>query len=260
MNRPVLPEGLEPTVSASRGPAWAGLLIGPVFFALAAWFLWGPELEQIPRSEIIAIDLSLLSYAPPRAVLGDPPVININGFDRDCMDCHRTFPARDEEPETLLQHSDVVLDHGINNLCRNCHDVKDRNRLVLYGGESIQYSEVVQLCAQCHGPTFRDWQRGAHGRTNGFWDARRGEVKRLICTQCHNPHNPRVPAMDPIVPLPGPNTLRMGRRIAHEAEDSAAGDDPLRAALQRAREHRKTREQRSKTVVGPNAKRKEDHR
>ena len=34
------------------------------------------------------------------------------------------------------------------------------NRLVLHGGESIPYSEVPRLCQKCHGPTYRDWERG----------------------------------------------------------------------------------------------------
>ncbi len=38
MNGTKSPKSVEPTVSASCGPACAGLLNGPVFFALAAWF------------------------------------------------------------------------------------------------------------------------------------------------------------------------------------------------------------------------------
>ena len=33
------------------------------------------------------------------------------------------------------------------------------------------------------------------------------EQRRLKCTECHDPHSPAYPRMQP---LPGPNTLRMG--------------------------------------------------
>jgi len=165
-------------------------------------------------------------------MLGDPPVINIDGFDRTCMDCHRTFPPRPDTPVRLLKHEHVVLDHGINDRCRNCHYDADRDKLVLRGGVVIGYGEVEQLCAKCHGPTYRDWQRGAHGRTHGYWDTTRGEMVRLQCTQCHDPHNPRVPAMDPLWPLPGPDTLRVG--IEQDASDHHGATqvhDPLRRSL-----------------------------
>ena len=68
------------------------------------------------------------------------------------------------------------------------------------------YDQVQDLCASCHGPTYRDWEKGIHGRTNGYWDTSKGEQTRLVCTQCHDPH---APAFGKLVPLPGPNTLRM---------------------------------------------------
>jgi len=168
-----------------------------------------------------------LSTAPRRKILGDIPVINIDGYDRTCMDCHKLFPARDAAPEALLQHKNILLDHGINDRCRNCHDVKDRNRLVMASGDSISYGEVVLLCAKCHGPIYRDWEHGMHGRTNGYWDSKRGKQRRLSCIECHDPHSPRIPAMDPLAPLPPPKTLRMGEPGEHDPEKT----DPLRRSL-----------------------------
>jgi len=212
--------------------------IGPVFFVLAGWFMWGPDLLDIPTKEPRAIKPEDLSTAPRRTILHDPPTIRIDGFDRTCMNCHQMFPPREDPPRALAQHKHIVLNHGINKQCRNCHDTQNRNLLVLRGEETIGYNDVESLCAKCHGPTYRDWRHGAHGRTNGYWDASRGGVKRLQCTECHNPHNPRVPAMDPMAPLPGPETLRMDR--AHddhgeEAEDVSDDEhrDPLRRAIQR---------------------------
>ncbi len=220
-------------------PGWVAFGIGPFFFGLAVWFAVGPELLDIPDKQVVPIDPAHLSIAPRRKILHDPPTINIDGYDRTCKDCHQMFPPRDDPPRALLQHSDVVLNHGINKQCRNCHDTKDRNRLVLRGSEMIGYNDVEVLCAKCHGPTYRDWQHGAHGRTNGYWDASRGVARRLRCTECHDPHNPRVPAMDPVVPLPGPDTLRMGRdHIVHRENEPDKHDDGLRDPLRRAiRDH-----------------------
>ncbi|MFQ5501298.1 MAG: hypothetical protein ACE5EQ_03235 [Phycisphaerae bacterium] len=209
-------------------PDWTGYVVGPILLLTAAWFWWGPSAAKLPESKAAIVDPSRLTTAPRRTILHDPPVIDINGFRRTCMECHRTFPVRQGEPRKLIQHANVVLHHGINKRCHNCHYESDRDRLVLLNGKDIGYDQVVELCAQCHDPTYRDWQRGAHGRTNGYWDAKRGEVKRLGCTECHNPHNPRVPAMDPLEPLPGPHTLRMGvqRETEHIETDSVR--DPLR--------------------------------
>ncbi len=227
-------------VTSERGPWWLGYAVALVFVLLAIYFVLSPPGLDIPISATVdaaIIPRDSLSTAPRRAILPDPPVQFIAGFDRTCMDCHRTFPPRDDPPVKLLQHQDIVLDHGINDRCRNCHYDVDRNRLVLHDGSVIGYDQVVELCAKCHGPTYRDWQRRAHGRTNGYWDTSAGEQVRLNCTECHDPHMPRVPAMDPLPPLPGPHTLRMGVPKSVEHLDSAQPRDPLIRALSEAAPH-----------------------
>ncbi len=187
-------------------PAWTGLLVGPAFLGVAAWFLWGPEMVDLPSAPTVSIDPALISTRPPRKTLTAPPPIEVEGVERTCTDCHsHLLPARDEPVERAF-HREIKLRHGMNDRCRNCHDVGSRNRLVLHGGQLVSYAESPLLCAKCHGPTYRDWQRGAHGRTNGYWDASRGEVRRLQCAECHNPHDPQADAMDPIRPLPGPRS------------------------------------------------------
>jgi hypothetical protein len=215
-----------------RGGIWAGIPVCLGFLLLAAWFLLGPDLATIPDSKASIIPLEYLSTEPRRIMLADPPVITIDGFERTCMDCHKMFPPREVAPGWLLQHRHVVLNHGINDQCRNCHDSIDRDRLVLQSGESIPYARVVELCAKCHGPIYRDWERGMHGRTQGYWDKDKGEQHRLSCTECHNPHTPRVPAMEPVRPLPPPNTLRMSKPA--EGHQGTPEKDPLRQAMKSA--------------------------
>lgn len=220
------PADSAPSARRSGLASWAGYAIGPIFLLVALWLFWGTPALDLPVGEPQLVDASSLSTDPRRTPLGDPPLSTIAGYERTCMDCHRTFPAREDPPTQLFQHSHIVLDHGINDRCRNCHYEKDRDKLVLRGGEVIGYDRVVELCAKCHGPTYRDWQRGAHGRTNGFWDTTQGQMVRLTCTECHDPHLPRVPAMDPLKPLPGPRTLRMGEH--RHAPEPDVVRDPLR--------------------------------
>lgn len=197
--------------------AWFSYLVGPVFFALAAWCLWGPDVAEIPRRAPSHVEPSRLSFAPPRKSLGETPAVEVEGVRRACTDCHHLFPPSEETPTELVFHRHIRLEHGMNDRCRNCHAIGERNLLVLHGGQLVSFAQSPLLCAKCHGPTYRDWEYGAHGRTNGYWDASRGEVRRLQCVECHNPHDPAVEDMDPIAPLPAPHIpLRHGSREAHQ--------------------------------------------
>ena len=149
---------------ATRREGWVGFIIGPAFFVVALWLFAGPAPTEIPTSEATLLPRERISTQPRRQTIGDPPKIMINGFERTCVDCHALFPAGSGGTGGRMQHQHVKLNHGINDQCGNCHDLKDMNRLVLYTGESIPYSDVPQLCQKCHGPVFKDWQRG-HPRT-----------------------------------------------------------------------------------------------
>lgn len=212
-----------------------GFLIGPAFIALAIWFLWGPNLAGVPVTAPAVVPPGMLSTAARRTPLIDPPATMIAGMAHGCMDCHAIFKVEHRPAGERLQHAQIVLNHGINDDCRNCHDLEDLDRLVLYGGKSIPYADVVQLCSKCHGPTYEDWVHGMHGRINGYWDTSRGAAHKLGCTECHNPHSPRHPAMEPIPPLPAPHTFRMGDQSEWDGHD-VDEVDPLRRALHLADE------------------------
>lgn len=230
------------TPGVTRRGSPFGIFVGPAFFGLAAWLWLGPSLTEIPARPDVRVDARRITTAPRRATVGDPPTIRVNSFDRVCTDCHGIFPITQQQIENRMQHRHVVLDHGINDKCHNCHDVRDMNRLVLRDGSSISFSDVPELCRKCHGPTYHDWEHGIHGRINGHWDAGRGEQHKLRCIECHDPHRPRHPAMDPLAPLPGPHTLRMGEPGAAHPEDYEPVEaDPLRRASMgetRTEEHR----------------------
>ena len=177
-----------------------------VFFVLAVIFLLVPQGSGIPLSEPAEVSAEDISIKPRFTMMGDDATTEIEGFNRNCMDCHEII---DSQPKSvgLLQHEDIKMSHGLNGRCVNCHDPKNRDKLTLRDGKQVGFSESPMLCAQCHGTTYREWQRGVHGKTLGYWDATKGESKKLACVECHDPHSP---SYAPMAPLPAPNTLRMG--------------------------------------------------
>ncbi|MEW6249716.1 MAG: hypothetical protein AB1716_03655 [Planctomycetota bacterium] len=126
-----------------------------------------------------------------------------------CSACHSKFESGMASNPELYIHRNIGLEHGLNDRCFNCHHVQNRNALVDDWGNEVPYDQPQLLCRKCHGPVYRDWLHGAHGRTIGFWDAARGPRRRLQCDFCHDPHRPPFP---PMPPAPGPHTLRMGKQ------------------------------------------------
>ncbi|MHB8866667.1 MAG: hypothetical protein ACYC6N_30270 [Pirellulaceae bacterium] len=112
--------------------------------------------------------------------------------------------------------------HGINSRCLNCHHEANREAFVDDYGNEIPWDQSQLVCAKCHGPVYRDWQHGSHGRINGYWDRSRGEQIRLKCIECHDPHNPRFPSL---ASAPGPRTLRVH---PHEHGPHSDFRNPLR--------------------------------
>jgi hypothetical protein len=121
------------------------------------------------------------------------------GWKYDCMECHRMLKARWHHDRPLVEHRDLVLEHGANRFCLNCHHATNRNAFVDYDGSEIAEQDVVLLCGKCHGPIYRDWKRGIHGRQNGSWRVPAADRDRLRCIQCHDPHRPAFRALRPEV-------------------------------------------------------------
>lgn len=198
------------------------VLIGPAFLVLALYFHFGDTPVVFPAGRAARVEAFQISSAALRQPLSDPPIALINHFQRDCQDCHQIFAAERIFTIRPRHHRDVIMNHGMNVYCISCHDLEDRNRLALDGGQTTTYDKVQQLCAKCHGPTFRDWQKGMHGKTMDFWSEDMGPPRRLGCTECHDPH---APAFAPMAPLPGPHTLRMGLPLHPASIDTR---NPLR--------------------------------
>ena len=83
-------------------------------------------------------------------------------------------------------------------------------------GAQVKFQDSPQLCGSCHGPTYEDWEAGAHGRISGYWDRSLGPIKRQDCVNCHNPHSPHVSR---------PGTRRPGPHLLHELAEAPARAD-----------------------------------
>ena len=127
----------------------------------------------------------------------------------NCAACHD--PAEkvelkwDVEGHVLVPKAqmDDVPRHGRtigNDHCFNCHDPTNLTELRTAGGKKLKLTESTLLCASCHGPSYRDWEAGVHGRRNGFWDTKLGVNERKDCTSCHDPHAPAIRTLKPLPP------------------------------------------------------------
>lgn len=140
---------------------------------------------------------SLSGLAGPSATPSGAPV------EIRCATCHAVLsppPALPTSAQALGgPHAGLRFEHGANE-CRSCHDPAHYDRLRLASGDTVPMTEALALCAQCHGPQYRDFLHGAHGGMNGHWDLRRGDRTRNHCVDCHDPHAPRFPRFLPMPP------------------------------------------------------------
>jgi len=188
--------------------------ISAVFLALALSFhfqLWG---RTVPPPPIPLVDPQFLDPATARTSLADLMRSKADLSDFDCYTCHdkaKPPPLRFDTNQTLIvpeEHKDIVMAHGRhnrNNLCYNCHNEANLELFQTRDGRELKLVDSTPLCGSCHGPTYRDWEAGAHGRTSGNWNRQLGAITRKDCVNCHNPHAPKFPGRQP---SPGPHPLR----------------------------------------------------
>lgn len=119
-----------------------------------------------------------------------------------CATCHDTrTPDFATNDAALLNefHQGLKYAHG-GQSCLSCHNPGDYNTLKRADGQRLDFSGSLQLCAQCHGPQYRDYQNGSHGGMTGHWDLKQGPRERNHCTDCHDPHHPAYPKVMPVFP------------------------------------------------------------
>ncbi len=118
-------------------------------------------------------------------------------FDPDFIECDEDPCPEGPTLELETYHTSVEVEHGTLS-CFQCHDA-DRTKLHLADGTLLGFIDVVQLCAQCHGPQYRNYLRTVHGGLNGYWDRNRGPQLHNNCVDCHDPHSPAFPPATPVL-------------------------------------------------------------
>lgn len=184
-----------------------------MFLVLAAAFVLNPWGHPEARAAIPLVDTNFLSTATVRQSYAELIRLNEDLSDFDCYACHekgKPPTIRFDTNQVIIipkEHSNIVMGHGShnrNNNCFNCHDENNLEQFQTRDGRELKLTDSTHLCGSCHGPTFRDWEGGAHGRTGGFWSQAGGETTRRNCVECHNPHAPHFPGRPP---APGPHLL-----------------------------------------------------
>lgn len=207
--------------------AWKSVWVPLALASTAGILVLDPLPPRLPITPATAVSAWVLDPAPVRQPKLKPQYVAA-GFTYQCMDCHRIIPSPSETFRPLTQHTEIQLNHGLNTRCFNCHHLRNRDAFVDDFGQEIPWDQPQRLCAKCHGPVYRDWEAGAHGRINGYWDKTRGPQSKRRCIECHDPH---VPPFARLTPAPGPNTLRMG---APGPVQHGGKRDPLRIYSQGA--------------------------
>lgn len=182
-----------------------------LFAALAGAFLLDPWGRPAPLASIPPLPPDITNTATVRMSAAE--LFRTEG-DTSGLTCYACHDAKKQvvvhldtngHPVLPPEHKDLVMRHGRNNRndhCFNCHDPQNLEQLRAPGTkEPLKLTESSRLCGSCHGPTYRDWELGIHGRVSGYWNRQLGAVTRQDCTSCHDPHNPEFPSMKP---GPGP--------------------------------------------------------
>jgi hypothetical protein len=143
-------------------------------------------------------------HIPPKLTSIDTGKVDALGrpVRAECVACHTArrperLPASTAELRTF--HQGMTFQHG-SLACGSCHVVGAQDTLRKADGTLLPMRDAMQLCAQCHGPQFRDYTHGSHGGMQGHWDLSRGPRIRNHCVDCHDPHTPQFQPSNPVLP------------------------------------------------------------
>jgi len=128
-----------------------------------------------------------------------------------CSGCHASTEVNGKKRELKEEHANLRLHHAETmRWCLDCHDAKNRDKLRLYNGELISFTESHRLCGECHGNLYRSWKAGIHGKRIGFFSSS-GKRTYYLCAHCHDPHEPKLKPMKPEPPPVRPSERKHAR-------------------------------------------------
>jgi hypothetical protein len=163
----------------------------------------GCALNTKDNSNQLILSSQNVAFVPDSAQL-----IPVESFASDyfpCNDCHSELENNTQRRELVEMHDDIIFDHDSENRwCLACHNTNDRDSLVLAGGKLLGFNESYKLCGQCHGPKYRDWKLGIHGKRTGEWN---GQKQYRLCVHCHDPHSPKFKSLKPMPPPRRPEQI-----------------------------------------------------
>ena len=183
----------SPVTRRDIEPGWPNVKCSP---ASEGVLWWGDPFDgTIPMGDMpIEAD-----YSHEEAVVKPrDPYLDRNKLYSICtVACHngQYVPVPEsKKPRLLKMHKDIIpnsleLQHGRGAIwCLDCHNAENRSTLVSNFGEEISFNQPQKLCGKCHGPIYRDWRDGIHGKRIGMWN-KGGKKRWWVCTECHNPHD-----------------------------------------------------------------------
>ncbi len=167
------------------------------------------------KDRIVPVPEDWIDTTPVRGE-SRPLIYERTGFTYKCNECHEDFktPVKSNDPKG--EHKNLMFDHGMNLNCLSCHHPDNRNSFVDHDGSEIPRDKPTQLCSKCHGPVYKDWKSGVHGRLNGYWNLSFGSRTKLACNQCHDPHRPAFQKMAPMPPPAVSRINHLKKGLKHE--------------------------------------------
>lgn len=174
--------------------------IAGVFVLLTVSFIagfWKTDRELIRHEPV---DPEYYSALPVRKATLQPVLVK-DGVKYRCNDCHQGLEITDVQKSFFSAHRDIDLNHGVNQSCRSCHSAENKDYLVDINKKHVEFKDNPSSCMTCHGPIYRDWEKGVHGKMNVYWDkSKRTDFETLTCVACHDPHQPKFESMKPSPP------------------------------------------------------------
>jgi hypothetical protein len=174
---------------------------------VSGWLIHGQGNQAGPAVEPAAVPKKLhpvvirVPDGPPMIATGEKD-LHGNPIKVRCATCHalqKPNMTLNDGKDLTLFHQGLKLQHG-GLTCVSCHNPNNYDELRLADGRPLPYRDVMQLCGQCHGPQLRDYTHGAHGGMTGYWDLSKGPRQRNNCIDCHDPHAPTYPKVQPVFP------------------------------------------------------------